>query len=121
MRLTETVALSLSEKDLQKQVRAMLDQFGWRTNVVHDSRHSPRGWPDIFAVRHVTPCHPGCWGMGTDHLTEAVAIELKSERGRVSAEQEAWLDLLCRLPGVKFAGVIRPSQWYAGELDDILR
>ena len=116
---TSPVALSLSERDLQKQVRAMLYQFGWKTAVTWTSLHSPKGFPDIFAVRYAACTLQQC--ESDEHPTEAVAIELKSEKGKVSAEQEAWLDLLRRLPGVKFAGVIRPSQWYAGELDEVLR
>lgn len=122
--MSSVLAQELSERNLQKQVRNMLDQFGWTTAVTWSSLHSPKGWPDIFAVRlnHDASVRKNSgddgWSLQT---TEAVAIELKSERGRVTPEQGAWLDLLRRLPGVKFAGVIRPSQWYAGELDAVLR
>lgn len=113
---TATPALDITERDLQKQVRAMLTQFGWRTAVTWTSLHSPKGWPDIFAVRRKRS------GLGiTLVVTEAVAIELKREKGKVSPEQEAWLADLARLPGVTFAGVIRPSDWFAGVLDDVLR
>lgn len=103
-RLRGNVA-DLSERDLQRNVRAMLDQFGWRVAVTWVSLHSPRGFPDLFAVRGA----------------EFVAIELKSEKGKVSEYQTAWLDALRQLPGARFVGVIRPSQWYAGELDEVLR
>jgi Holliday junction resolvase len=97
--------LTIRERDLQKQVRAMLDAFGWRTAVTWTSIHSPRGFPDLFAVRG----------------PEAVAIELKAEKGKVSEYQTAWLDALAQVPGVKFAQVVRPSSWYAGVLDEVLR
>lgn len=102
---TPTPASELRERDLQKQVRAMLDQFGWMTAVTWTSIHSPRGWPDIFAVRGAA----------------FVAIELKAEKGKVSEHQQAWLDALAQLPGAAFVGVVRPPQWFAGELDAVLR
>lgn len=102
----------MQERELQKHVRAMLSQFGWRTAVTWTSLHSPKGWPDLFACRK-------CAGIGCG--TEAVAIELKREKGKVTPEQAEWLAMLGELPGVKFAGVIRPSDWFAGALDAVLR
>lgn len=104
-RLAELRATELRERDLQKHVRAMLDQFGWKTAVTWTSIHSPRGWPDIFAVRGAA----------------FVAIEVKAEKGKVSEHQEAWLDALRQLPGAAFVGVVRPSDWFAGVLDEVLR
>lgn len=95
----------LLEKDLQKHVRKFAEGLGWKVAVTWTSLHSPKGWPDLFMVRH----------------GEAVAIELKREKGKVTPEQETWLAELRMVPGVKFAGVIRPSQWFAGELDGVLR
>lgn len=110
---TSPVALSLSERNLQRHVIALAEMRNWRVYHTHDSRRSQAGFPDLVMVRLLCAF--------PDSLTEAVIVELKSERGRVTPEQEAWLDLLRRLPGVKFAGVIRPSNWFAGELDGVLR
>lgn len=93
------------ERDLQKHVRAFAEGLGWKIAVTWVSIRSPKGWPDLFAVRR----------------GEFVAIELKSERGKVSPDQEAWLDALREIPGCRFAGVVRPSGWFAGELDEVLR
>lgn len=101
---------SIREKDLQKQVRAFAEQLGWRVHVQWTAIHSPRGWPDLTLYR--------CRQDGTG---EIVAIELKSEKGKTTPFQDAWLDALKTVPGVKWAGVIRPSNWYAGELDEVLR
>lgn len=111
----------LSERELQKNIIAAAAMLGWHVYHTFDSRRSQAGFPDLLMVR-VKRCtkHEGCGGV-EDGTTEGVAIELKREKGKVTPEQEMWLDLLGRLPGVKFAGVIRPSQWYAGVLDDILR
>lgn len=98
-------ALDIREKDLQRHVRTFAEQMGWSVHVTWVSMHSPRGWPDLTCYRH----------------GELVCIELKREKGKMSPEQEAWLERLCTVPGVRWAGVIRPSQWFAGELDAILR
>ncbi len=66
---------------------------GWRVAFVHDSRHSPSGWPDLVLVRG--------WRM--------LVRELKTERGRVTEAQQAWLDALDRA-GVD-TKVWRPSMW----------
>lgn len=103
--MTNVIANDLRERDLQRQIRAMLDQFGWKTAVTWNSLHSPKGWPDLYAARGAV----------------FVAIEVKREKGKVSADQEAWLDALRQLPGAAFVGVVRPSDWFSGVLDDVLR
>lgn len=100
-----TPPTDLKERDLQRQIRNMLDQFGWKTAVSWTSIHSPKGWPDLYAVRGPV----------------FVAIEVKTEKGRLSAHQEAWLAALRELPGAAFVGVIRPSDWFSGVLDEVLR
>jgi hypothetical protein len=101
----ELLVTDLTEKQLQKHVRQFAETMGWKVAVTWTSIHSPRGWPDLFCVRG----------------SVFAAIELKSERGKVSEYQRAWLDALAEIPGCKYAGVIRPSQWFAGELDEVLR
>ncbi len=102
--------LGIRERDLQKHVRAYAERLGWAVHVTWVSIHSPRGWPDLTLYRERPE------GAG-----ELVCIELKSERGIISEAQQMWLDRLRTVPGVSWAGVIRPSNWYAGELDAILR
>ena len=69
---------------------------GWRTPVEGDA-----GFPDVVLARN----------------GRAFAFELKSERGRLTPEQEAWGDELTGPRGVSTLdyAVIRPSQ-----LDDVL-
>lgn len=64
-------------------------KIGWRTPLEGDA-----GFPDIVAVRDG-------W---------MLALELKSERGRATPEQQAWLADLAKVPGV-VAAIVRPSQW----------
>ena len=69
---------SSTERAYESAVRSWLDLGGWLTHVVHDSRHSPSGFPDILAI------HP--------RRRLLLAAELKSARGRTRREQPPWLD-----------------------------
>lgn len=100
----------LREKDLQRHVRAYAEQLGWAVYTCWTSLHSPRGWPDLTL-----------WRARPDGTGELVCVELKSARGRVSDAQQAWLERLRLVPGVSWVGVIRPADWYAGVLDEVLR
>jgi len=107
---------SITEKELQAAIRGWAEDLGWKVAVTWSSINSPKGWPDLFMVR---PLPQIAAGFPHPHA-EAIAIECKTQTGKVSPEQIAWLDLLRRLPGVVFADVIRPSDWYAGTLDEYL-
>lgn len=109
-RLTATPATEVREKDLQAAVRSLARQLGWRDHVQWTAIHSPRGWPDLTLYRQ-----------RPDGTGEMVAIEFKSERGKTTPEQDWWLDALRTVPGFKWVGVIRPSDWFAGALDEVLR
>ncbi|OYT68436.1 MAG: hypothetical protein CFK48_11590 [Armatimonadetes bacterium CP1_7O] len=94
----------LAERDFQVQVVALARLTGWR---VYHSRpaqygngrwHTPLqgdvGLPDLIL------CRP----------PRLLFVELKSERGRVRAEQQAWLDALQACNGVEVY-LWRPSDW----------
>jgi len=83
----------MSEKQLQEAIRQAASLFGWRCYHTHDSRRSPEGFPDLVLVGHGTLCF---W-------------ELKSDRGRLSPEQKAWLDALSQVEGPPRVEVIRPA------------
>lgn len=61
---------------------------GWRTPVAYDAR----GWPDLVLVRE-----------------RVLFRELKSARGKVDADQQAWLDRLAAAG--QDVGVWRPKDW----------
>lgn len=71
--------------------RAARTRKGWRTPVAADGA----GFPDLVLVRH----------------GRLVVAELKSNSGRVTPEQQAWLDALTAA-GVE-AHVWRPRDWHA--------
>lgn len=77
----------MTEADWQKQVielarlfkwrvahfRPAMTKHGWVTPVAADGK----GWPDLFLVRE-----------------RVIAAELKSDKGKLSPDQEAWRDAL---------------------------
>lgn len=77
---------------------------GWRTAV-----EGHAGAPDIIAV------HPE---------RGVLLIEAKSEEGRLSADQVLWRSASMRAAerypdGIRYL-VVRPQEWLAGELDELL-
>ena len=95
---------SLTEAQLQRHVVALAETLGWLCYHTHDSRRSNAGFPDLIALR----------------LGSMVVIEFKSEQGKVTSEQARWLREFS-LVTFGFVGVIRPSDWYAGRVDEVLR
>jgi len=94
--------MALTERDFTAQViqyaklrgwvvahfRPALTDKGWRTPVQGDA-----GFPDLVLARR-------------GHI---IFMELKSEKGKLSREQESWLDAL-EGPGV-VVDVFKPSDW----------
>ena len=86
------VTRSISEAAFQAQVVQTAELFGWSTFHVHDMRRSVPGWPDLVLVRE-----------------RVLFRELKTDRGRVTPEQQYWLDRLTAAG--QDAGLWRPSDW----------
>lgn len=76
----------------------------WLAYHTHDSRRSAQGFPDLVMVRG-------------DRL---IFAELKSERGKLSPAQVAWLDALGEVEVADPSGVTvyewRPRDWPAIEV-----
>lgn len=85
---------AMPEKELQEFVRKAAISLGWLYFHVHDSRHSASGFPDCVMVR--TPNDP------------IIFAELKRQNGKLTLEQEVWLELLGEHDGVAHY-VWRPS------------
>lgn len=88
------------EKDFQALVVDVARLFGWLIFHPYDSRRSTPGWPDLSMARE----------------GELVFAELKTQSGRVSPEQQVWLDLLASTGNRAF--LWRPSDW--PEIVDVL-
>ena len=88
----------MRERDLLHAVMTGAAWLGWLCIHQFDSRRSQPGFPDCLCVRD----------------GRVVALEFKTEKGRVRPEQQAWLDALSQVPGV-VARVVRPA-----DLDEII-
>jgi Holliday junction resolvase len=66
----------MTEAELQKSLRHAMHEHGWMVHAVWSSLHSPRGWPDLFAVKGNT----------------ILAWELKNDKLTPTPEQIKWLD-----------------------------
>lgn len=93
-RLTNEV----TERQLQDTIVRMATLLGWTHYHTYDSRRSAHGYPDL------TMFHP---------YHGVLFLELKRERGRVSAHQQYWIN------GLRSAGanafIVRPSMMDAVE------
>ena len=84
----------MAEADLQAAITDALTLYGWNFHHETDSRRSRPGFPDIVAA------HPDGGPV--------LMWELKTATGRVTAEQEEWIDTLTGRPGIH-ARVVRPA------------
>lgn len=87
-----------SEKQFQEKVVQLARLLGYRCYHTHDSRRSAAGFPDLVLAK------PG----------RLVFAELKSEKGKVSREQEQWIETL------RAAGA-HVCLWRAGDMPTVVR
>lgn len=98
-----TLDRAMSEAVLFECVRDHLNAFKWRWYHTYDSRRGNAGFPDIVAIKE----------------SRLLAIELKSEAGKVTPEQRAWL-LAFWIAGNEMH-TWRPSDLSSGLIEDTLR
>lgn len=103
---TPQMACDMSEATLQGHVMAEARDLGWRRYHTHDSRRSPKGFPDLCMI-HV-------------RQDRCVFVELKQEAKGPSDEQIEWGDDLLALAYVEFY-LWRPTQWLDGTVTRLLR
>jgi Holliday junction resolvase len=85
-------AQRITEKDLQSTIVDLLHLYGWITYHTFDSRRSTPGFPDLVAIKG----------------TRLLALELKSDLGKVTEEQYGWLRAFAGVTRVE-AFVVRPE------------
>jgi hypothetical protein len=86
---------AISEKEFMAQVVQYAKLRKWLVYHTHDSRHSAKGFPDLVFVRD----------------TEILFVEMKSDKGKLTPEQEVWVDAL--VAAGQQVAVWRPSYWNA--------
>lgn len=86
-----------TEAEFLQAVKTLARLTGWLVYHTHDSRRSDPGFPDLVLTRS---------GI-------VVFAELKTEKGRLSTEQEAWLAELRKADAGDSVRVEvwRPSDW----------
>lgn len=90
----------LTERDLLHRVVTLAEEHGWRWFHEYDSRRTPRkdsmrnGFPDLVLV--------------PPEGDTVYFVELKTEKGKLTASQAEWFRALCRSKKV-FPMVWRPS------------
>ena len=89
-------ALRETEKQFQSAVMGYARHAGWCFYHTHNSRHSAAGFPDLCLVRG----------------DRCIMAELKTDTGKVTADQEAWLKAL---DGVSELDAWRPKVERGGE------
>lgn len=82
-----------TEKQFMAMVIRLARLCGWSVYHVHDSRRSAHGWPDLVL------CRP----------PRLLFVELKTDVGETTTEQEQWLGRLQECDQV--ARVWRPRDW----------
>ena len=83
----------ITEAQFQKSETLAAEEAGWFVYHDYDSRRSSPGFPDLTMV---------------SKDGRIIFAELKSQKGRVKKEQQAWLDRLGENSGVE-AYLWRPS------------
>lgn len=91
-----------SETELQRQIVDLAKAFKWWVYHTYDSRKSTPGFPDLVLIRP----------------PRVIFAELKSDAGRLTAEQANVLELL-RQCGQVESYIWRPKDW--ATLVDVLR
>lgn len=76
---------NVTEKDFQDLLLAVARRAGWTSYHTHDSRRSQPGFPDLVLVRPPKRA---------DQKGELLFIELKTDTGRLTHDQQRWLSLL---------------------------
>jgi VRR-NUC domain len=92
-----TLAGSMSEALLDRQIRAIATSLGLLSYHTHNSQRSPAGFPDLVLVGQ-----------------KVIFRELKTQTGRVSPAQAQWIAALTAAG--QDAGLWRPADLLSGQI-----
>ena len=96
----ELVKQGMRESDFQVLCEDIAQRYGWTVYHETDSRKSPKGLPDLIMLSPLQ--HDGS--------VTLVMLELKTEKGALTNEQEQWQLKLGKVDRL-VTGVLRPSGW----------
>lgn len=105
----EAVVPRMTERQLQEAIVQVAGLLRYRAYHAWISVRSTPGYPDLTLVGGPDPARP-----------RLLFVEVKAARGRLSPEQEAWLDALGRVPGVEVF-CWYPKHWGDGTIERVLR
>lgn len=88
----------MTEAELQEAVREIATTTGWLYYHTYRSKRSPAGFPDVVLVRP----------------PRVVFAELKSDTGKLTKEQRAWMDTLGEC-----SPRVEAYVWKPGDMDQI--
>jgi len=98
---TAKLKIIVTERDLREWVRDLCGLFGWKMYFSWTSIHSPRGFPDLVLVN--------------PEQKRVIFAELKTEKGKLTPEQEEWLVALLECGGHEV------YVWRPGDIEEIAR
>ena len=87
----------VTEKQLEAQVKQLAKLGGWEHYHTYNSIHSEKGFPDDVMVKG----------------NRLLFAELKRQYGKVTREQQHWLDILASIPAVEV------YLWRPGDYEEI--
>ena len=111
----QLLASEMSEADLQDCVIAMAKSLGWRVHAERAAINQRGKWSTPIQGDEGYP------DLTLTNETRLLFVELKSENGKLTPGQEEWIRLLRSSHVKSFVYVWRPSQWFSGEIERILR
>ena len=110
MTTRDVMAKAMSEDDLLTCCIDLARLLGWRVHHCRPAMSRSGKW-----ATHIQG-DPGFPDLVLAKEGRVLFVELKSQRGKTTDDQESWLFDLDEQ-----AGVWRPSDWLDGTIDDILR
>lgn len=88
------LTIELTEEAYMQNIIDAARKLGYLVYHTHDSRRSAAGFPDLCLARRA----------------RVLFIEVKSEKGIISPEQQLWLDTLAQCEGLEVYAS-KPSEW----------
>ena len=90
---------TMTETQFLKSVVSVAEDGGWLVYHTYDSRRSQAGFPDLVMPR----------------AGRTIFAELKSQKGRIKAAQQEWLDVLDKTEGLEV------FLWRPSDMDEVVK